>query len=74
MDEDELLLKIMYDWNFFKIDEDEADLKFAVCKYDVEDMHKLDYVKVPVYKVEITGRSPLRTFKEHQDLLRKEFE
>ena len=63
---------IRREWNFFKSVIDER--KFSVLEYTAKDLGYKDVYGVPRFEVTITGRSPLRTFKQHQNLLRKEFE
>lgn len=63
---------IQGEWNFFEASHDAR--KFRVLEYTVKDLNCNDTYGTPKFEVTITGRSPLRTFKEHQDLLRKEFE
>ena len=63
---------IRLEWNFFS--SPVYDRKFRVLEYTVKDLGCKDTYGTPKFEVTITGRSPLRTFKKHQELLRKEFE
>lgn len=64
--EDELVAQIRHNWNFFNVEKgNKGDNKpFCILEYVIDDM---GYVKV-------TGKSETKTFWEHQEDLRREFE
>lgn len=74
-DEKELLDFLESEWNFFKINDTHRGEKFHVLDYDVEKDtgHPWAYAKV-ADKVIVKGESPLMTWEQHRDALRKEFD
>lgn len=68
---------IRRDWDFFKIQGDEAEIKFEVLDYHVEKGTGIPfYIRKDGWKADkviIDGRSKPMTFAEHRDALRKEF-
>jgi len=82
--DDELVRFLRCEWDFFEIREDEKDEPFEVLDYKVETVknsrewswaiRRDEEGNLIADKVVVTGCSPLLTFKEHQENLRKEFD